>query len=87
MITVQNILAKISAQTLTMKSPISEVMVKNYPKIEINETLGSISRILKTNPYVVVIDRVSETNESIAGIITHIDILDYLAKNRNSYQQ
>jgi cystathionine beta-synthase len=87
MITVQNILTNMSAQTLTMKSPISEVMVKNYPKIEINAKLGSILRILKTNPYVVVIDRVSKTDESIAGIITHIDILNYIAKNRNSYQQ
>jgi cystathionine beta-synthase len=87
MITVQNILAKMSAQTLTVKSPVSEVMVKNYPKIEINAKLRSILRILKTNPYVVVIDRVSETDESIAGIITHIDILNYLAKNWNSYEQ
>ncbi|CAG2171916.1 unnamed protein product [Oppiella nova] len=86
MVTVGHIMAKMSGHTVTMESPIHEVIIKNYPKIERNGKLGSISRILKTNPYVVVFDEVSENSERIAGIITHIDILNYLAE-LDSYEQ
>ena len=86
MITVGHIMAKMSGNTVTMESPVSEVLIKNFPKMERNGKLGSISRILKTNPYVVVFDAVSNGNERIAGIITHIDILNYLAE-LDSYEQ
>ncbi|XP_054163198.1 cystathionine beta-synthase-like protein [Oppia nitens] len=86
MITVGHIMAKMSGQNITMDSPVSEVLITSYPKIERQGKLGSISRILKTHPYVVVFDAVSDRSERIAGIITHIDILNYLAE-LDSYEQ
>lgn len=86
MITVSHTMAKMSGETVTMESNVSEVIIKNYPKLERSQTLGSISQMLKTNPYVVVYDKVSENSERIAGIITHIDILNYLAE-LDSFEQ
>lgn len=86
MITVGHIMAKMSGSPVTMESPVSEVVIKKFPKVERNGRLGSISRILKTNPYVVVFDEVSDGKQRIAGIITHIDILNYLAE-LDSFEQ
>ncbi|CAG2174265.1 unnamed protein product [Oppiella nova] len=77
MITVAHIMAKMSGHTVTMKSPIREMFLKDYPKVERNGKLGSISRILKTSAYVVVLD-VSVKSQRIVAIITLIDILNYL---------
>ena len=86
MITVGHIVAKMSGSPVTMESPVSEVIIKKFPKVERKGKLGSISRILKTNPYVVVFDEVVGGKERIAGIITHIDILNYLAE-LDSFEQ
>jgi cystathionine beta-synthase len=86
MVTVGHVMSKISTEAVTMESPVSEIVIENYPKIERNGKLGSVSKILKNNYYVVVFDKVSETEESIAGIITHIDFLNYLSE-LDSYEQ
>ena len=86
MVTVGHIMAKVAGGTVTMESTVNEVMLTDFPKIERSAKLGMLSQMLKTNPYVVVVDKVTQSDERIAGIITHIDILNYLAE-LDSFEQ
>ena len=77
MVTVSSLMAKIASGELAIDSEVKSAIIKNFPKIDKEATLGDLTAILKASHYAVVVDIV-EKEEVIAGIVTHIDVLNYL---------
>lgn len=86
-IAVDHMMKKMITGTVTMESPVKEFLITDFPKIERRCNFGLISQLLRTNNYVVVYDKISSSEERVAGIITHIDVLNYLAELDNFAQQ
>lgn len=79
MVTVDQIMAKVSAGVATLDDPVEMVLLKSYPNVKMTDSLGVLIKTLRQNPYVAIKEQVSEDVDTIAGIVTHIDILDYIA--------
>lgn len=78
-VTVSDTMAKVAGGFATLDDSIKNIMLKDYPKIERQGTIGQLISLLRTNHYVAVVEKVSESGgELIAGILTHIDVLNYL---------
>lgn len=79
MVTVFDLMAKIASGSASIDSSVNNVLIKDFPKIGKDSTLGILTAMLKTNHYVVVVESLQPENEhSLAGILTHIDVLNYL---------
>ena len=80
MVTVDQIMAKVHAGVATLDSPVNKVLLTTYPSVKLHDPLGNLIKALRQNPYVAIKDQISADQVAIAGIVTHIDILDYLSK-------
>lgn len=86
MVTVMDIMARLAAGTInSLDCPVSKVVQKQFPVMRSNETIGRLIHLLRRHPYVAIVVESQHQHESInrqmiAAIITHIDILNYLAK-------
>lgn len=79
MITVSGLMAKIAAGGATIDSAVSSALITHFPKIGKDGTLGELTAMLKASHYVVIVDNLDEAGENkLAGILTHIDVLNYL---------
>lgn len=91
MVTVSEIMAKIAGGVARLDSPLEHVLVTNYPRVPVEAKLGELIEELGTNAYVVVVEGLAKngqavngggggaTKKGVAGIVTHIDILNYLS--------
>lgn len=80
MVTVDQIMAKIHAGVADLDSPVSKVLLNKYPRVKLQDQLGSLIKLLRSNPYAAIVDPIGNNEVRIVGIITHIDILDYMSK-------
>ncbi|KAH9511716.1 hypothetical protein DERF_010155 [Dermatophagoides farinae] len=88
MVTVMDIMARLAAGTInSLDCPVSKVVQKQFPVMRSNETIGRLIHLLRRHPYVAIVvesqqqhQHESINRQMIAAIITHIDILNYLAK-------
>ncbi|KAI1301610.1 Cystathionine beta-synthase [Halotydeus destructor] len=81
MVTVAEMMADIAGGELTLDHPAREAITENFPRISRTGTLGQLSAKLKASHYVVVVENLEGTPEeavSVVGIVTHIDVLNYL---------
>lgn len=83
MVTVDQIMAKVSAGVATLDDPVEMVLLKTYPSVKVNDPLGALIKVLRQSPYVAIKEQLSDDVATIAGIVTHIDILDYIANVGN----
>nr|XP_027205178.1 cystathionine beta-synthase-like [Dermatophagoides pteronyssinus] len=86
MVTVGDIMLKLAAGTIkSLDCPITNVVQRQFPIMQSNESIGRLIHLLRRNPYVAIVV-VSESTQQqpirqmIEAIITHIDILNYLVK-------
>lgn len=87
MVTVSEIMAKIAGGAARLDSPLEHVLIVNYPCVPVEAKLGELIEELGSNAYVVVVqehipneNEITHTNQKdVAGIVTHIDILNYLS--------
>ena len=87
MVTVSDIMAKISAGTVTMEDTVSRALINKFPVLKLEDKIGALAQALRFNPYAVIIDSSStSSNLIVSAIATHIDILDYLG-NIDQIQQ
>lgn len=80
MITVSDIMAKISADNATLDCPVNKVLLSKYPSLKSNESMEKLVKLLRFNPYVVIVEEFGVDQHHIAALLTHIDILDYLSQ-------
>ncbi|KAL7027284.1 hypothetical protein ACKWTF_005392 [Chironomus riparius] len=91
MATVNNIMCKILDRSVELNDPISKALFKKFIKIEMDTTLGKLSRILEKEPYAVVVqkreiydNRMTKNIESVITVLTQNDMLNYLANKKLS---
>ncbi|OTF76456.1 hypothetical protein BLA29_014511 [Euroglyphus maynei] len=78
MVTVMDIMAKLAASTIdSLDCPVSSVVQQQFPVMRSDESIGRLIHLLRRHPFVAVVDQ----TQMIEAIITHIDILNYLAKS------
>lgn len=78
MVTVSATMKSLVGGAATVDDPVETIMTKVFPSIDRNETLGSLTTLLKSQSYVVIVDQISPSEVKVAGIITHVDVLNYL---------
>lgn len=77
MATLSTLLTKLLYLFVTPSDSISKALLIKYPKVAGDAPLGLISRILEKEPFVAV-TKMTGNLEKIEGIITNIDVLDYI---------
>jgi len=80
MATMGNLTAQIARGRVKPEDPVSKVLYRQFKKIGLQTPLGQLTRIFDTDHFALV---VSEKNV-VCGIVTRIDLLDYIVKNRPS---
>lgn len=78
MVTVSATMKSLVGGAATVDDPVEIIMTKVFPSIDRNETLGSLTTLLKSQSFVVIVDQISPSEVKVAGIITHVDVLNYL---------
>lgn len=87
MITVSDIMAKLTAGSITLNCPVQKALIRKFPQIQAEEPVGELIKLLSEQPYMVVVEKDDEPNEQIIlAIITHIDVLNFLTKCQNVEQ-
>lgn len=87
MVTVNEIMAKLTAGSITLNCPVHKALTKKFQQIQAEESVGELIKLLSEQPYMVVVERDIERNEQlILAIVTHIDVLNYLTKCQNVEQ-
>lgn len=79
MVTVSGLMLSIASGNVSIDSPVSGALIKNFPKLEKDGTLGTLTAMLKVSHYVVIVESFEgEGEHKLEGILTHIDVLNYL---------
>ena len=79
MVTVDDLMVKLSSGSIKGTTPLSAALSMNFPKMPLDSTIGSLSRMLKNTQFVVIVAGMEgEGSQRVQGILTHIDILNYL---------
>lgn len=78
MVTVANTMKCLVGGSASVDDPVETIMTQVYPSINRNDTVGALTTLLKSQSYVVVVDEVSPSDKKVVGIITHVDVLNYL---------
>jgi cystathionine beta-synthase len=87
MVTVDDLMVKLSSGSIKGTTPLSAALSQNFPKMPLNSTIGSLSRMLKNTQFVVIVDSMDgEGSQRVKGILTHIDILNYLIEIEGNEQ-
>lgn len=79
-INLKHLTKKVVSQNYQLSDPITKVIFKQFQRVKKNTILGLVSRILETDDFVAVVD---EANQP-AGVITHIQLLNFIANNAKS---
>ncbi|XP_020611099.1 cystathionine beta-synthase-like [Orbicella faveolata] len=91
MVTLGNIMSQMLTGRITPESPIANSVYKNFKKVTLDSSLGRLSRILDHDHYAVVVHRQRlytdkgklDEKEMIFGIVTRIDLLNFITMNQN----
>lgn len=79
MVTVDDLMVKLSSGSIKGTTSLSAALSQNFPKMPLDSTIGSLSRMLKNTQFVVIVASLEgEGSQRVRGILTHIDILNYL---------
>lgn len=78
MITVAQTMKMLVGGSVTVDDPVAAIKVGAFPTIDRNDTLGNLTTLLKSQSFVVIVDQISSTEQKVAGIITHVDVLNYI---------
>ncbi|XP_043928172.1 cystathionine beta-synthase isoform X2 [Protopterus annectens] len=89
MVTLGNMLASVLAGKIQPSDPVSKVLYKQFKKIHLDDTLGRLSRILETDHFALVVHEQiqyhssgdSSLKQMVFGIVTAIDLLNYVTTN------
>uniref|UniRef100_V5G5S7 Cystathionine beta-synthase n=1 Tax=Anoplophora glabripennis TaxID=217634 RepID=V5G5S7_ANOGL len=84
-VTLQNLMTKLLAGTVQSNENTDKVIVRIYPKVYKTANLGLVSRILEKESYILLLDKQGTGSSQIEkplGIITPIDLLQYISKNQ-----
>ncbi|RWS09932.1 cystathionine beta-synthase-like isoform X2, partial [Dinothrombium tinctorium] len=78
MVTVAETMKNVVAGNVRVDDAIEKIAMKEFPTIERSDTLGRLTTMLKLHPYVVVVDTQPDKQRRLVGIVTHVDVLNYL---------
>ncbi|XP_026470149.1 cystathionine beta-synthase [Ctenocephalides felis] len=89
MVTMGNLMNRIVGLKNKPQDPVEKALYKQFRKITLDTTLGRVSRILEKEPFLVVVhnqrqyssDKSAQDREVIIGIISNMDLLNYIMKN------
>lgn len=76
MVTVDHIMLKTSAGLASLNDPVGNVSLTKFPVVNCKESIGTLVKQLRMNPYVAIVDQ-----NQISGIVTHIDILEFISNH------
>ncbi|XP_046853287.1 cystathionine beta-synthase-like [Xenia sp. Carnegie-2017] len=89
-VTVGRIISKIVGGIASTDSCIADIMYTSFNKVTTDMTLGELSRLLDSDHFVIVIVKQvlytgekAKVQEIASGIITRIDLLNFMSNNRN----
>ncbi|CAM1332226.1 CBS (predicted), partial [Pycnogonum litorale] len=93
MITLGNLMAKLFAQKLLGNEPVSKVLYTQFKKIKLDFTLGKLSHVLDSDHFAVVIHNqklfsgrdMMEVKQIIIGVVTRVDLLNYITMQEQDY--
>ncbi|XP_053409022.1 cystathionine beta-synthase-like isoform X2 [Mercenaria mercenaria] len=89
MVTVGNMMAQVIKSKVQKSDPVSKVMYKQFKMVQMDTSLGQLSRMLDTDHYVLVVhgqkqyegDSKTTQRQMIFGIATRIDLLNFITEN------
>jgi cystathionine beta-synthase len=90
MATMGNLTSQIARGRVNPEDPVSQVLYRQFRKINLQTSLGQLAKYFDTDHFALVvhsnrnfegIDKVTEKSV-VFGIVTRIDLLDYIVKNR-----
>ncbi|XP_013921694.1 PREDICTED: cystathionine beta-synthase-like [Thamnophis sirtalis] len=88
-VTITNILSSILAGDAQFSDPIIKVTYQQFPKINLDDTLGKLSRVLETEQFAVIVHEVEQYNaislmkQMVFGVATAVDLLNFITpKNK-----
>ncbi|UJR15887.1 hypothetical protein I4U23_002812 [Adineta vaga] len=92
MTTMCEIMAKMSRATICAQDPVSKTITDKFRTVQLDDSLAKLSRILEAHNYVIIKfahdhyqDAATRQNKThIFGIITSIDLLDFIVKHNKS---
>jgi cystathionine beta-synthase len=80
-LSVSDVTKKLSTARAVGNDPVSNVMMKKFEILDINATLGELSRILNRDNYVLVSKTITASafkHRQIVGVVTGTDFLNYI---------
>jgi len=87
MVSVYELMAKIAAGSVKGNTSVSQALNQAFERLPQDATIGSLSHALKNTQFVVVVESLlGEESSRIVGILTHIDVLNYLIEMEASEQ-
>jgi len=82
MITINHIMSCLATAKVTCTSSVVKTTDPDYLKINLDETLGLLSKKLERRPFVCVMESCGEKSKDvIVGILSHIDLVTYITRN------
>lgn len=89
MVTVGNMMAQVVKAKVQKSDPVSKVMYKQFKQVQMDTSLGQLSRMLDTDHYVLVVHGQKQyqgankttQRQMIFGIATRIDLLNFITEN------
>ncbi|GAB6024294.1 hypothetical protein CHUAL_008986 [Chamberlinius hualienensis] len=90
-VTLGNLMSKLLANIVGPDDSVAKILYKQFQKISLNTTLGKLSRMLTTDHFALVVhDQMLWTSENVVqkksvvvGIVTSIDLLNYITAKQN----
>jgi len=79
-VTLDALLSNLISGTVNRNDCAEKTMIKQFTKITASTTLGKVSRILEKEPYVVVVN----DDDTLIGLLSRIDIFNFITKDDNS---
>ncbi|XP_065083873.1 cystathionine beta-synthase-like [Ochlerotatus camptorhynchus] len=91
MVHLPNLMGKLLNRLAKPSDPVARAVFKKFVQVERTDCLGHVSRILEQDPFVLVVQKEKkftdgdnfELRETVVGIITQRDMLDFLSISEN----
>ncbi|GJQ78348.1 Cbs [Trypoxylus dichotomus] len=80
MATLQNLMNQLIATQIKQGSHIDAITEEKFGKIDINGSLGLLSRILEKDSYAVVTRKTKEGKDDIVGIVEPMDLVEFITE-------
>lgn len=86
MATITNLMSLMINNKVQANDPISKAINKKFIRVTPDSILGLVARVLEKEPFVLVTSRDAATpqKETINGIVTNIDLLNYITQNKGN---